>query len=51
MSTHGNIAMTFGIFFSLAIGIGLMALIFYSSRAGYDARPHLIGKQRNPREE
>jgi hypothetical protein len=38
MSAEGYIAMTFGIFFSLAIGIGLMALNFYS-RAGYDAPP------------
>jgi hypothetical protein len=47
MSTHGYIAMTLGIFF----GIGLMALIFYSSRAGYDDPPHLIGKHQNPGEE
>jgi hypothetical protein len=38
MSTEGYIAMTFGIVFSLATGIGLMALNFYS-RAGYDAPP------------
>ena len=51
MSTHGYIAMTLGIFFSLVIGIGLMALIFYSSRAGYDDPPHLIGKRQNTGEE
>jgi hypothetical protein len=51
MSTNGYIAMTLGIFFSLVIGIGLMALIFYSSRAGYDDPPHLIGKHQNPGEE
>jgi hypothetical protein len=51
MSTHGYIAMTLGIFFSLVIGIGLMALIFYSSRAGYDAPPHLVGKRQNTGEE
>jgi hypothetical protein len=43
ISTHGYIAMALGIFFSLVIGIGLMALIFYSSRAGYDEPPHQIG--------
>jgi hypothetical protein len=28
--------MGLGIFFSLVLGIGLMALLFYSSRHGYD---------------
>jgi hypothetical protein len=51
MSTQGYIAMALGIFFSLAIGIGLMALVFYSSRAGYDQPPRLIGKRRNSSEE
>jgi hypothetical protein len=32
------VAMTFGILFSLLIGVGLMALVFYSNRAGYDER-------------
>ena len=32
------IAMAGGILFSLAVGIGLMALVFYSNRAGYDER-------------
>ena len=36
MSVHGYIAMTIGIVASLAVGIGLMALVFYSSRKGYD---------------
>lgn len=39
MSTHGYIAMGLGIFFSLVIGFGLMALTFYSSRHGYDDLP------------
>ncbi|HTS40261.1 MAG TPA: hypothetical protein VMH84_06960 [Xanthobacteraceae bacterium] len=30
------VAMGLGIFFSLVIGCGLMALVFYSSRHGYD---------------
>ncbi len=29
-------AMTGGVLFSLIVGGGLMALVFYSSRAGYD---------------
>ncbi len=36
MPTTGYIAMALGIVFSLVIGIGLMALLFYSSRHGYD---------------
>jgi hypothetical protein len=51
MSSHGYIAMALGIFFSLVVGIGLMTLVFYSSRAGYDEPPHQIGNQPNPGEE
>ena len=36
MSTAGYVAMTFGIVATLALGIGLMALVFYSSRKGHD---------------
>lgn len=32
----GYAMMALGIFFSLVVGIGLMALVFYSSRRGYD---------------
>jgi hypothetical protein len=38
MSSHGYIAMILGIVFSLALGFGLMGLMFYSSRHGYDDR-------------
>jgi hypothetical protein len=31
-------AMTIGVVFSILIGITLMALLFYSSRYGYDER-------------
>jgi hypothetical protein len=34
--TSGYVAMGLGIVFSLVIGCGLMALVFYSSRHGYD---------------
>lgn len=34
--TSGYVAMALGIVFSLVIGCGLMALVFYSSRHGYD---------------
>ena len=33
-----TIAMTLGIVFSLLVGCGLMTLVFYSSRHGYDDR-------------
>jgi hypothetical protein len=36
VSTAGMLAMTLGVLFTLAVGGGLMALIFYSSRRGYD---------------
>ena len=36
MSKHGWIALGLGTFFSLVIGCGLMALMFYSSRSGHD---------------
>lgn len=38
----GYVAMTFGVIVSLAVGFGLMALVFYSSRKGYDEPPVLI---------
>ncbi len=40
--TSGYIAMVLGVIFSLIVGIGLMALVFYSSRAGYDEPAALI---------
>jgi hypothetical protein len=36
MPATGYIAMALGIIFSLVVGCGLMALLFYSSRHGYD---------------
>ena len=36
MPTIGYVAMAGGIIISLAVGFGLMALLFYSSRHGYD---------------
>jgi hypothetical protein len=34
--TAGFVALTLGVLFSLVVGVGLMALVFYSSRKGYD---------------
>lgn len=45
--TSGYVAMALGVIFSVVVGVGLMTLVFYSSRAGYDepatliAEPHL----------
>jgi uncharacterized membrane protein len=36
MPAAGYAAMILGIVFSLVVGCGLMALLFYSSRHGYD---------------
>lgn len=36
MSGHGYAAMAIGIIVTLVLGGGLMALVFYSSRHGYD---------------
>ena len=38
---HLVVAMTLGIVFSLIVGIGLMALVFYSSRRGHDEPPSI----------
>jgi hypothetical protein len=41
MSGHGYAAMILGIIFTLLVGCGLMGLLFYSSRHGYDEPPDL----------
>ena len=38
MSIHGWIALALGTLVSLAVGGGLMALVFHSARQGYDDR-------------
>jgi flagellar basal body-associated protein FliL len=38
----GYVALVFGVVFSLLVGAGLMALVFYSSRKGYDEPVVLI---------
>jgi hypothetical protein len=46
MPAVGYVAMAFGIIFSLIIGVGLMWLLFYSSRHGYD-EPHRADDEAN----
>ena len=36
MPASGYVAMTLGIVLSVVVGCGLMALVFYSNRKGYD---------------
>jgi len=36
MSGHGMLALALGVGFSLALGMGLMWLVFYSRRSGHD---------------
>jgi hypothetical protein len=36
IGTNGLIALALGVGFSLALGIGLMRLVYYSSRRGFD---------------
>jgi hypothetical protein len=36
IGTHGIIALVLGVGASLALGIGLMRLVYFSSRRGYD---------------
>lgn len=36
ISLAGWLAMVLGVLFSLGLGIGLMALVFFSNRRGYD---------------
>jgi hypothetical protein len=40
MPTHGYVAMGLGAVVAIAIGVGLMALMFYSNRTGYDDAAH-----------
>jgi hypothetical protein len=44
----GYIAMAIGVIFSLVIGFGLMALLFYSSRKGYDEPAVLVEDKDDP---
>jgi len=41
MSGHGWTALVLGVVMSLIVGCGLMALMFFSSRRGYDEPPKL----------
>lgn len=38
--TEGYVALALGAGFSVVVGVGLMMLLFFSSRRGYDEPPH-----------
>jgi hypothetical protein len=40
MSAHGLAALALGALLTFALGAGLMALVFFSNRRGYDERAH-----------
>ena len=48
--TIGYVAMGLGIVFSLLVGCGLMALVFYSSRHGYDEAANFQSNAENAEE-
>jgi heme/copper-type cytochrome/quinol oxidase subunit 3 len=38
LTVHGYIALVLGVIGTIGLGVGLMALVFYSHRYGYDER-------------
>jgi hypothetical protein len=40
MGVHGWVALGLGVGLSIIVGAGLMTLLFFSSRHGYDERAH-----------
>jgi hypothetical protein len=46
MPAWGWLMMGLGIFFTVLVGGGLMALVFYSSRAGFDEPPQIVQKKK-----
>ena len=47
----GYAALALGVVFSLVVGVGLMALVFYSSRKGYDEPAVLIPEPESDRDD
>lgn len=41
MNVHGYLALVLMIVFSLLVGVGLMALVYFSNRRGYDEPPDI----------
>ncbi len=51
MPAAGYVAMMLGVFFSVLVCAGLMALLFYSSRHGYDEAGHGLPVGRDEQDE
>jgi hypothetical protein len=49
LSGSGSVALIIGVTFSLIVGVGLMALIFISSRNGFDESPDVQSDGRTKR--
>jgi hypothetical protein len=47
MPTWGWLMMGLGIFFTILVGGGLMALVFYSSRVGFDEPPEVVQEKKH----
>jgi hypothetical protein len=47
MPTWGWLMLGLGIFFTLLVGGGLMALVFYSSRAGFDEATEVVNEKKH----
>ena len=47
ISGHGWTAIVLTVVFSLAVGFGLMGLLFYSRRQGYDEPPEIDLRRRD----
>jgi hypothetical protein len=43
----GWLMLGLGVFFTLLVGFGLVALVFYSSRAGFHEPPELVQKKKH----
>jgi len=50
LSGSGSVALIIGVMFSLVVGVGLMALIFFSSRNGFDEPPDVQADGRTKRD-
>ena len=46
MPAWGWLMLGLGVFFTILVGGGLMALVFYSSRAGFDAPPSVVQEKK-----
>jgi purine-cytosine permease-like protein len=48
LGLHGAIALVLGVLLTMAIAMGLMGLMFLSSRSGRDEQAHSIWRDRDP---